>query len=189
MAVDYKDYYKILGVDKNASQKDIQKAYRKLARKFHPDINPDDKCRCQLLMDADCCCGFRRGLRTAGHSDYAGRVCLLWDSQRSEVTSTLKSDTASHRMGRACVCALPQVCTPEASTASASSHDTSRKPLTQAPQACGFTGATDKCPVLAQTCRARSVLSRPRVFYPNMAFLLGTRPLSWKGTRRRTVSL
>ncbi|TMC35264.1 MAG: hypothetical protein E6J31_15955, partial [Chloroflexi bacterium] len=30
MSVDYKDYYKILGVDKNASQKDIQKAYRKL---------------------------------------------------------------------------------------------------------------------------------------------------------------
>ena len=43
MAVDYKDYYKILGVDKNASQKDIQKAYRKLARKFHPDLNPGDK--------------------------------------------------------------------------------------------------------------------------------------------------
>jgi curved DNA-binding protein len=43
MAVDYKDYYKILGVDKNASQKDIQKAYRRLARKYHPDVNPDDK--------------------------------------------------------------------------------------------------------------------------------------------------
>ncbi len=43
MAVDYKDYYKVLGVDKNASQKDIQKAYRKLARKYHPDVNPDDK--------------------------------------------------------------------------------------------------------------------------------------------------
>src|SRR5437879_10239633 len=43
MSVDYKDYYKILGVDKNANQKDIQKAYRKLARKFHPDVNPGDK--------------------------------------------------------------------------------------------------------------------------------------------------
>ena len=39
--VEYRDYYGTLGVDKNASQADIQKAYRKLARKYHPDINKD----------------------------------------------------------------------------------------------------------------------------------------------------
>ena len=39
----YIDYYKILGLDKKASADDIKKAYRKLARKYHPDVNPGDK--------------------------------------------------------------------------------------------------------------------------------------------------
>lgn len=40
--MNYKDYYAILGVPKNAPEKDVKSAYRKLARKWHPDANPDN---------------------------------------------------------------------------------------------------------------------------------------------------
>lgn len=41
--MEFIDYYKILGIDKNASAADIKKVYRKLARTLHPDLNPNDK--------------------------------------------------------------------------------------------------------------------------------------------------
>ena len=41
--MDYKDYYQILGVGKNATEKEIKQAYRRLARKHHPDLNPNNK--------------------------------------------------------------------------------------------------------------------------------------------------
>ena len=43
MAVSYKDYYKLLGVDKTAKPEQISKSFKKLARKYHPDLNPGDK--------------------------------------------------------------------------------------------------------------------------------------------------
>ena len=49
------DYYKILGVDKNIPQKDVQAAYRKSVKQFHPDFHPDDpkaKAKFQALNEA-----------------------------------------------------------------------------------------------------------------------------------------
>jgi len=51
--MEYKDYYQVLGVPKTATQAEIKKAYRRLARELHPDRNPDDKSAEQRFKDAN----------------------------------------------------------------------------------------------------------------------------------------
>ena len=53
MAVSYKDYYKLLGVDRSADKDTIARAYKKLAKKYHPDLNPGDKSAEEMFKEVN----------------------------------------------------------------------------------------------------------------------------------------
>ena len=50
---DKRDYYEVLGIDKNASESDIKRAYRKMAKKYHPDNNPGDKKAEEMMKEVN----------------------------------------------------------------------------------------------------------------------------------------
>ena len=50
---DKRDYYEVLGVDKNASDDEIKRAYRKVAKQYHPDLNPGDKVAEEKFKEAN----------------------------------------------------------------------------------------------------------------------------------------
>jgi hypothetical protein len=69
-----KDYYETLGVKKSASAEDIRKAFRKLARKYHPDVNPGDKSAEEKFKAISEANGV---FSEAGNADGVGRK-LIW---------------------------------------------------------------------------------------------------------------
>src|SRR5881409_143785 len=80
MATEKRDYYEVLGVERNATEEEVKRAYRKLAVKFHPDKNPDDP-RAEerfkelgeaydVLMDADKRAAYDRFGHAAFHDPF-----------------------------------------------------------------------------------------------------------------------
>lgn len=79
--MDYKDYYQILGVDRKASQDEIKKAYRKLAMKYHPDRNPNDKAAEEKFKEANEAYQALNDPKKRAHYDRFGASYSQWQQR------------------------------------------------------------------------------------------------------------
>ena len=62
---DKRDYYEVLGVQKGCSEDELKKAYRKMAKKYHPDLNPNDKEAAKKMSEIKAASQNKPVLRTA----------------------------------------------------------------------------------------------------------------------------
>ena len=76
--MDYKDYYKILGVDRKASEDEIRKAYRKLAKQHHPDYNPNNKQAEELFKEINEAYEVLSDSKKRSHYDRLGSEYSNW---------------------------------------------------------------------------------------------------------------
>ena len=78
--MDYKDYYKILGVERSASKEDIKRVYRKLAMKYHPDRNPGDKAAEEKFKEINEAYEVLIDPKKRGRYDQLGESYTQWQS-------------------------------------------------------------------------------------------------------------
>ncbi len=79
--MNYKDYYAILGLDKNASEEDIKRAYRKLAMQYHPDRNPGDKAAEEKFKEINEAYQVLSDPQKRAHYDRLGSAYQSWQSR------------------------------------------------------------------------------------------------------------
>jgi len=99
--MEYKDYYKILGVDRKASADDIRKAYRKLAMKLHPDRNPGDKTAEDRFKDINEAYQVLSDEEKRGRYDQLGSAYSNWQQRGGAPGDFNWGDWASRAQGGA----------------------------------------------------------------------------------------